>query len=84
MTVKWSKKDKALFASLDADPKAVYVVDAINEDAEGPNCITAIFSTKAAADAWCDAPENDDKSCVISPYVIDEPDFGNKLKKEMM
>jgi hypothetical protein len=34
----------------------------------------AIFSTHAKAATWADQQES---SCVISPYVVDEPDWGN-------
>lgn len=34
----------------------------------------AIFSTMEKASAWADTQE---APCVISPYVVDEPDYGN-------
>lgn len=36
----------------------------------------AVFGSIEAAEKWTDSLD-DDWSCVICPYVVDEPEFGN-------
>lgn len=62
--------DQAFFARHDAHPQGVYLVTVYPEQR------TAVFKTKAAADAWL-ATLPDESTAVVAPFVIDEPDFGN-------
>lgn len=62
--------EEQFFRLHDAEPRGVYLVTVYPEERN------AIFGTKAAADAWL-ATLPDEDTAVVSPYVIDEPDFGN-------
>lgn len=76
--MKWVSTDE-FNKQMDENPKAVYVV----ESYDGlERTQLALFSTKAKVQAYCDA-QGDDVTCVVCPYVIDEPDFGNVGKDKM-
>lgn len=67
--------EEDFFKQMDENPNAVYVVESYHGlDRKR----LGLFSTKANADAYCQSrPE--EESCVVCPYVIDEPDFGNRV-----
>lgn len=69
--------DEIFYAKHDACPQGVYVVTVYPEERQ------AIFTNKAAVSAWLESlPEY--VSSLVVPYVLDEPDFGNKIKKQMV
>lgn len=71
--MKWVSTEE-FHEAMDKNPSAVYVVESyrgIDRKQLG------LFSTKERAEAWCNVWD-DDYSCVVCPYIIDEPDFGNK------
>lgn len=71
--MKWITDDD-FHAQMDADPKAVYVVELYDGTDRQQ---TALFSTKANAEAWLARPEFEDATAVVCPFVIDEPEFRN-------
>lgn len=68
---KWVGEDD-FFDRMDANPSAVYLVE---EYSGVDRQRTALFSTKEKAKEWMDLQEG---TCVCCPFVIDEPDFGNR------
>lgn len=74
--MKWISTDD-FHKQMDENPNAVYVVETYNGLDRKQ---LGLFSTKEKAQAWCDSWD-DDHSCVVCPFVIDEPDFGNIPKK---
>lgn len=76
MEMKWVSSDE-FEKRMDENPNAVYVVETYLDN--GNRSETGIFSTKRKAEDWCYEPINDERTCVVAPYVIDEPDFGNKI-----
>jgi hypothetical protein len=75
--MKWVETED-FFDEMDRNPQAVYVVQAYSPGLDGFEM--GVFSTKAKAEAWCNRPEFDDRTCAVSPFVIDEPEFGNKQR----
>lgn len=73
--MKWVGDDE-FFAAMDANPDAVYAVNLFHD---GERKQTGLFSTKAKTNTWCNHPDFDDMTAVVVPYVIDEPDFRNKV-----
>lgn len=54
----------------------VVLVNAIN----GDNHINGIFSCLEKAQQWTDGL-GDEWACIFSPFIIDEPDYGNAVKQ---
>lgn len=76
--MKWVSTDE-FHKAMDENPSAVYVVEAY----AGPDRKQlGLFSTKNKAQVWCDA-QDDAVTCVVCPFVIDEPDFGNTPKRRL-
>ncbi len=72
---KWANDDDFTNA-VDQMENAVFVVECYAPS--GNRNEIALFSTKERAEAWMERPEFDDLTCVVIPYVIDDPDFGNR------
>lgn len=76
ISTKWkplaSANDDDFFKAMDENPSAVYVVESYH--GVDRQCL-GIFSTRDKADAWMESQE---EICVCCPYMINDPDFGNR------
>lgn len=78
--MRWLTPDeKAFFAKMDGDHNAVYVVESYYGTDRKQ---MGLFSTQQKAQAWCDS-RPDEETCLVVPYVIDEPEFGNTPKENL-